>query len=508
MKLRKINKVLVANRGEIAVRVIRACHAQGIAAAAVFSDPDADALHVRMADDSRHIGPAPSSDSYLRADKVLAAAKEMDCDAVHPGYGFLSENAQFARAVEAAGMVWIGPPPFAIDQMGSKTEARQRMSKAGVPIVPGTTEPVSGPDDAKKIAREVGYPIMLKASAGGGGKGMRLVHSESEIENALIASQSESRKAFGDDAVYIEKAIIKPRHVEIQVLADAYGNVVHLFERDCSIQRRHQKVFEETPCPRLDETTRNEMAQAAILAATAVDYVGVGTVEFLLSSEGAFYFLEMNTRLQVEHPITEMLTGVDLVSAQLRVARGERLWMSQEEIIPRGHAVECRVYAENVPAGFQPSPGPILRYREPTGPFVRVDSGLMAGAEVPIHYDPMIAKLVVWGEDRKSALARARAAILEYIIVGTTTSLPFFLSLFEDEAFQNGDYATDFISTEWIDKNLGKASALSEDDLYIAAALEMAREVSGSHEAASGGGTGGSAWVRSHRWTTMNRRRS
>ena len=508
MNLRSINKVLVANRGEIAVRVIRACHTQGIAAAAVFSEPDSDALHVRMADDARHIGPAASVDSYLRADKVLAAAKEMGCDAVHPGYGFLSENAQFARAVEEAGMVWIGPPPFAIEEMGSKTEARQRMALAGVPIVPGTTEPLTGPDEAKKIAGEVGYPVMLKASAGGGGKGMRLVHGESEIENAFLASQSESRKAFGDDAVYIEKAIIKPRHVEIQVLADAHGNVVHLFERDCSIQRRHQKVFEETPCPRLNPETRDAMAQAAILAAKAVDYVGVGTVEFLLSADGAFYFLEMNTRLQVEHPITEMLTGMDLAVAQLRVARGEPLWMTQKEIVPRGHAVECRVYAENVPAGFQPSPGPILRYREPTGPFVRVDSGLMEGAEVPIHYDPMIAKLVVWGEDRESALARAKAAILEYKIVGTTTSLPFFLALFEDIDFQNGDYATDFISTEWIEQNLSTVSELGEDGLYIAAALEMAKAVTMNSGSTRPNEADTSAWVRAHRWTTMNRGRS
>ena len=504
MKSRSITRVLVANRGEIAVRVIRGCHERGATAVAVYSDADADALHVRLADAAVHIGPPASSSSYLVADKLLEAAAATGCDAVHPGYGFLSENAEFARRVAEAGLVWIGPPPASIAAMGSKTAARKVMRDAGVPVVPGTVDPLVDPEEALRVCADIGFPVMLKASAGGGGKGMRLVHDASGLVRALQAARSEAAKAFGDDAVYVEKAIIRPRHVEIQVLADQHGNVIHLLERDCSIQRRHQKVFEEAPCPVLDADVREQMAVAACNAARAVDYEGVGTVEFLLDADGRnFYFLEMNTRLQVEHPITELITGVDLVQAQLRVAAGEPLWLQQDDIQAHGHAVECRIYAEDAAAGFRPSPGPLLAYREPSGPGVRVDSGVSAGDVVPIHYDPMIAKLAVWGRDREEALARARRALLEYRIVGIPTSIPFFLALLEDEPFRNGVYDTGFIREDWLREEAGR-SPYDAKDIAVAAAIAQA-ELAAPAAAASDGGDGTSMWVRAHRWATMRR---
>jgi acetyl-CoA carboxylase biotin carboxylase subunit len=470
VKLAPFRRVLVANRGEIACRVIRGCHERGIEAVAVFSDADRDALHVRLADAAYGIGPPASRESYLRVDKLLDVAARAACDAVHPGYGFLSENAGFAQAVLDAGLVWIGPPPTAISGMGSKTAARQRMAAAGVPVVPGTLEPLADLAEAAKVARDIGFPVMLKAAAGGGGKGMRRVDRAEDLENALVATQSEAAKSFGDASVYVEKLIVGPRHVEIQVLADGHGNVVHLFERDCSIQRRNQKVVEETPCPVLPAATRAAMGEVACRAAAAVGYVNAGTCEFLLGADGAFHFLEMNTRLQVEHPITEMVTGMDLVQAQLRVAAGEKLWFTQGDLRQRGHAIECRIYAEDARENFRPAPGPLRGYREPSGPFVRVDSGVVEGMEVPVHYDPMIAKLVVWGEDRAEAIARSRRALLDYRIVGTPTSIPFFLALFEDPQFLAGRYDTGFITSEWLGEKLTPPPE-AVDDAALAAAI-------------------------------------
>lgn len=442
------SKVLVANRGEIAVRVIRAAHEMGIETVAVYSDADRDALHVRNAMQAVHIGPAPSAESYLIADRILAAAKETGADAIHPGYGFLSENADFARAVTEAGIAWIGPSPEAIDAMGSKTESRRRMAAAGVPVVPGTKEPLQSAAEAEERAVELGFPVMLKASAGGGGKGMRQVDRIEDIESALAAAKSEAANSFGDDSVYIEKRIIGPRHVEVQVLADTHGNTLHLFERDCSVQRRNQKVVEETPCPTLSDEVRQKMCDVAIAAARAVDYVGAGTVEFLLGADGSFYFLEMNTRLQVEHPITEMVTGIDLVQAQIRIAGGEPIGFSQDDIRQTGHAIECRIYAEDPKNNWAPSPGTIVGYREPGGPWVRVDAGVYQGAEVSLFYDPMVAKLVVWGTNRDEAIRRTQRALLEYRIRGIATNAAFFRQLLADPDFLAGSYDTGFLTPE------------------------------------------------------------
>ncbi len=447
---------------------MRGCHEAGLEAVAVYSEADGAALHVRLADCAVEIGPAASRDSYLRIDKLLAAAAATGCDAVHPGYGFLSENAAFAQAVIDAGLVWIGPPPGAIAAMGSKTEARRAMAAAGVPVVPGTMAPLTDAAEAAVVARQIGFPVMLKAAAGGGGKGMRRVDREEDLANALAGAQSEARKSFGDDSVYVEKLIVGPRHVEIQILADAHGNVVHLFERDCSIQRRHQKVLEETPCGALPPETRARMGEVARQGALAVGYVNAGTFEFLLAADGSFYFLEMNTRLQVEHPITEMITGVDLVRAQLDVAAGKPLPFTQADLVARGHAIECRIYAEDPAENFRPSPGPLRGYREPGGPFVRVDSGVVEGTEVSVHYDPMIAKLVVWGRDRAEAISRCRRALTEYEIVGVRTSIPFFLALFEDERFLRGEYDTGFLTPEWLAEAI---APLAPETLAVAAAI-------------------------------------
>jgi acetyl-CoA carboxylase biotin carboxylase subunit len=495
--MRPIQRVLVANRGEIAVRVIRGCHELGIEAVAVYSEPDVGALHVRVADDAYLIGPASSSASYLNVPVLLDVAKRAGCDAVHPGYGFLSENAGFARAVQKAGLIWIGPPPDAIEAMGSKTAARKRMADAGVPVVPGTIEPLQSVAEAHDVAARVGYPVMLKASAGGGGKGMRRVDREEDLEAALMAAQSEARKSFADDAVYVEKLVVRPRHVEVQVLSDMHGHTVHLLERDCSIQRRNQKVFEETPCPVLPAATRAAMTSAAVRAAEAVGYEGAGTIEFLLDQDGSFYFLEMNTRLQVEHPITELVTGIDLVQAQLRVARGEPLWFTQDEVVHHGHAVECRVYAEDAAENFRPCPGPLHKYREPGGPFVRVDSGVVEGMEVPVHYDPLISKLAVWGRTREEALDRCRRALTHYQIVGIKTSIPFFLALLDDPSFRDGVYATDFIKPEWLARLVDDAGALPPD--VALAALVIAR-LDAERPAEPPAVAGGAGWRRPGRW--------
>ena len=447
-KISGINKILVANRGEIAVRVMRSCRELGIKTVAVYSEADKNALHVRYADEAYCVGPAVSAQSYLRMDVLLDVAKQAGVDAIHPGYGFLSENAKFAQKVQDAGLIWIGPPVHAIEVMGSKTGSRQAMIAVGVPVVPGVTEAIPTIEEALQIAEGIGYPVMLKAAAGGGGKGMREVTSPDDLAEMFARAQSEAIQAFGNGDIYMEKRVIRPRHVEVQVMADKHGNVVHVFERDCSIQRRHQKVIEESPCPVLPADVRTKMTDVAILAAKAVDYEGAGTVEFLLGADNSFYFLEMNTRLQVEHPITEMVTGIDLVQAQIRVAAGEKLPYAQEDIQQHGHAIECRIYAENYKNNWSPEPGLVHGYKEPTGPWIRVDSGIAQGDEVSIYYDPMISKLIVWGRDREDAIRRLGRALTEYRIRGIETTIPFFQAMLLDAEFLSGIYDTGFLTKE------------------------------------------------------------
>jgi len=468
-------KILIANRGEIACRVIRACREIGVISIAVYSDADRESLHVRMADEAYNIGPPPSSESYLRGDKIIEAAKRAGAEAIHPGYGFLSENAEFVRQVRDAGLVFIGPPPEAMEAMGGKMSARKIAIEAGVPVVPGTTEPLKSLEEAAETSEKVGYPIMLKASAGGGGKGMRLVSGPDELRAAFDAARSEALSSFGDDSVYVEKAVVRPRHIEIQVFSDMHGNHVHLGERECSIQRRHQKVIEEAPSPINSPELRKEMGQCAVKVAKAVDYVGAGTVEFLVSDlDLSFYFLEMNTRLQVEHPITELVTGIDLVREQLRVASGERLSFRQEDVRMEGHAIECRVYAEDPDNNFMPSPGRIERIRIPQGPGVRDDGGVYSGAEVSIYYDPMISKFAVHGKDRAEAIERMRRALAEYEIVGIRTTLPFFIDVMEDEEFRAGRIDTGFIEG-WKRRRFDRDPEREEKDLaVIAAAFDLA----------------------------------
>src|SRR6202522_743768 len=399
-------KILIANRGEIAVRILRACHEMGIAAVVVYSDVDRAALHVRKADEAYPIGPAAASESYLNISKILEVARRSGADSIHPGYGFLSENAKFAQACADAGVKFIGPTAAAMDAMGSKTRARQAMEKAGVPFVPGTSRGVASFDEAEQVAARVGYPVMLKAAAGGGGKGMRLVHAPGELKSSLEAARSEAERSFGDGEVYIEKAIINPRHIEMQVLADEHGNTVYLGERECSLQRRHQKVLEEAPSPVVDPEMRRRMGEVAVRVAQAAAYTNAGTVEFLVDGQKNFYFLEMNTRLQVEHPVTELITGLDLVRLQIRIATGEKLPFGQDDITLRGHAIECRIYAEDPDNNFFPSPGKILDWRPPAGPGIRLDDGVYGGWTVPNEYDPMLGKLMAWGASRAEAIAR------------------------------------------------------------------------------------------------------
>ncbi|HUP01609.1 MAG TPA: acetyl-CoA carboxylase biotin carboxylase subunit [Gemmatimonadota bacterium] len=429
---RPFRRVLVANRGEIAVRILRGCRQAGLSTAAVYSAADRGSPHVRLADRAVEIGPAPARESYLRGERVLDAARRLEADAIHPGYGFLAESAAFAAAVEDAGLVWIGPPPEAIRAMGEKTAARRAMEAAGVVVVPGSTEVLADVPAAIAAAGRTGYPVLLKAAAGGGGTGMRVVRSERELEAAFQAATREAAGAFGDPALYLEKVIDEARHVEIQIVADTRGGTIHLGERECSLQRRHQKVLEEAPAPGLPPSIRARMGEVAIRAARAVGYVGAGTIEFLLAPDGTFHFLEMNTRIQVEHPVTEMVTGLDLVALQLSAAAGEPLPVGQEDVELAGHAVECRIAAEDPAAGFLPSTGTVTRYREPGGPGVRFDSGIAAGVTVGPHYDSLLAKLVVHGRTRNEALARARAALDETEIGGLTTNLSFQRALLDD----------------------------------------------------------------------------
>ncbi len=440
-------KILIANRGEIAIRIIRTCRELGIRSVAIYSEPDVESLHVRMADEAVCVGPAASAQSYLKIDTIVSAAKELNAEAIHPGYGFLAESAEFARAVNTAGIVFIGPSPEAMDIMGSKTSARRAAVEAGVPIVPGTVEPLVSFDEASATAEKFGYPVMLKAAAGGGGKGMRLVAERNDLRSAFETAQTEAAAAFGDSSLYLEKAVERPRHIEIQIFGDTHGNLVHLGERECSIQRRHQKVIEECPSPLNDPDLRRRMGDEAVKIGRAVNYTGAGTVEFLFSdATHDFYFLEMNTRLQVEHPVTELVTGRDLVREQFRVATGERLSFTQEDIGWNGHAIECRIYAEDPANNFFPSPGTITHLREPAGPGVRIDSGVTRLSEVSIHYDPMIAKLAVWGRTRDEAIDRLKRALDEYEVSGITTTLSFFREVVQDEEFISGQLDTGFIT--------------------------------------------------------------
>ena len=500
-------KVLVANRGEIAVRVMRTLREMGIASTAIYSEVDRAALHVRVADEAYLVGPAAASESYLRIDKVVDTAKKAGCDAIHPGYGFLSENAEFVDACERAGITFIGPPSSAMRNMGSKTAARKHMADAGVPIVPGAM--CSTTDEAIAASEKIGYPVMLKASAGGGGKGIRLVNASSEMANAWERARSEAKKFFGDDTVYIEKAILTPRHVEIQVLGDRDGNMVHVFERDCSIQRRNQKVVEETPSPAASRELVAKMGAISVQGAKAVGYFSAGTFEFLLAPDGAFYFLEMNTRLQVEHPVTELVTGLDLVREMVTIAQGEKLAFAQTDLQSRGAAIECRVYAEDPASGFLPSPGKIENLVTPSGPGIRDDGGAYPGCTISSFYDPLISKLSVWAPTRARAVARMRRALSEYVVTGIRTNLAFHEKLFTHPDFVAGNYDTGFLDRHK-DALLGYANIPEGDREKIAVAVALAaarmERATGAKEADTGeAGSRLAPWVSTHRANLLRR---
>ncbi len=440
-----IKKVLIANRGEIAVRVMRSCYEMGIRTVAVFSEADRSSRHVMYADEAECIGPASSSDSYLCIDNIIAAAKKHKADAIHPGYGFLSENPAFARRCAKEGIIFIGPSPETMERMGDKIQARRTMIEAGVPVVPGTCEMLPSAEEAVRVCSGIGYPVMIKASMGGGGKGMRVARSADEVPLMYEAARSEAISSFGDGTVYIEKFVESPHHIEIQILGDKHGNVVHLFDRECSVQRRHQKIVEESPSPFIDDSTRKAMGEAAVAAARHVGYVGAGTIEFLVDGRQNFYFLEMNTRLQVEHPVTEEVCGMDLVKQQIRIASGEALSFRQEDIRQRGHAIECRICAEDADNGFRPSPGLIKQLIEPQGNGVRIDSYIYEGYEIPVHYDPMVGKLIVHASRRDYAIERMRRALYEYKITGLTTNMGYLRRIIDVPQFKNGCYDTSFV---------------------------------------------------------------
>ena len=473
-----IKKVLVANRGEIAVRIMRSCREMGIITVAVYSDADRKAMHVLYADEAYHIGPSPSVESYLSIDNIIAAAKASRADAIHPGYGFLSENAAFPERCIKEGIIFIGPSPYAMNKMGDKITARATMTAAGVPVVPGTPGKIISEEDALKVIDEIGLPVMIKASAGGGGKGMRLVKNHKEVKSALRAARSEARTAFGDDSVFIEKYIESPHHIEYQILADRHGNVIHLFERECSVQRRHQKIIEETPSPILTPEKRAEMGAHAVAAARAVDYEGAGTIEFIVDNDLNYYFLEMNTRLQVEHPITERVVGVDLVKEQIHIANGKTLSYTQEELRQNGHAIECRVYAEDPANNFMPAPGKVTHITIPYGVGVRVDGYIYEGFDIPIYYDPLIAKLIVWGRDRNDAIERSRRALQEFKIAGVRNNLKFLERILEAGPFISGNYTTHFIdeNREFLMES-DPCKAECEDMVIITAFLEYLERI-------------------------------
>ncbi len=495
-------KILIANRGEIAVRVIRACRELGITSVAVFSDVDRAALHVRKADEAYHLGPAAASESYLNFTKVLGAAKLSGADAIHPGYGFLSENARFAQACADAGIKFIGPTAAAMEMMGSKTRARQNMDKAGVPFVPGTSRGVESAEQAQQVAAKIGFPVMLKAAAGGGGKGMRLVHAPQELKSALESAQSEAQRAFGDNEVYIEKAIVNPRHIEVQVLADEHGNTVYLGERECSIQRRHQKVLEEAPSAIVDADMRRRMGEVAVRVAKAAGYTNAGTVEFLVDQQKNFYFLEMNTRLQVEHPVTELITGLDLVHLQIHIANGEKLPFTQDDIRIRGHAIECRIYAEDPDNNYFPSPGKISLLLAPSGPGIRRDSGMYEGWTVPIDYDPLLAKLIGYGTDREQAISRLVRALNEYFVGGIKTNISLFRRILSDPDFHAAK-----VDTGYLDRLLRSAPpAVNRADAEVAAiaagifsVLDPTTASEGMPTKANGTSNHGDGWKRAAR---------
>ncbi len=468
-----LSKILIANRGEIAVRIVRACRRLGVASVAVYSEADRDALHVRLADEAVCCGGARATESYLDAERIAALAKAVGADAVHPGYGFLSENAGFAEAVAAQGIAFIGPKPSVLRDMGDKITSRRLMQAADVPVVPGSVDALSDAE-ARAMALEIGLPVMVKASAGGGGRGLRAVFEADELDAAIERARSEAGASFGDDALYVEKLVAGPRHIEVQILADAHGKTLHLGERECSVQRRHQKLIEEAPATRLPDDVRGAMHAAAVAAAEAVGYVGAGTVEFLVDDTDAFYFLEMNTRIQVEHPVTELVTGVDLVAEQIRIASGEPLGIDQSDVALEGHAIEARIYAEDPDKNFMPSPGRVTHWRAPDGPGVRVDAGVEAGSDVPMHYDPMVAKLAVHGADRAEAIERLCVALREFVVGGIRTSIPFHVRALETPAFADGRYDTGFVEAE-----MGEPIAFgveAEARAARLAALELARD--------------------------------
>ncbi|HEX5481998.1 MAG TPA: acetyl-CoA carboxylase biotin carboxylase subunit [Terriglobia bacterium] len=501
-------KLLVANRGEIAVRVMRACRELGISTVAVYSDADRKALHVRYADEAFHIGPAPAVESYLRIDRVLDAAKRSGAEAVHPGYGFLSENAEFARACAAEGLTFIGPPVPAMELMGSKTAARRALIDAGLPVVPGTGRNLESLEEVKRIAAQFGYPVMLKAASGGGGKGLRLVRDETEMESAFRTARSEAQNAFNDSSVYIEKYIERPRHIEFQIFGDHHGNLIHLCERECSLQRRHQKVLEESPSPAIDDSLRERMGKVAVEIGRLAGYTNAGTVEFLVDTERNFYFLEMNTRLQVEHPVTEEVLGIDLVKEQIRIAAGEPLGYGQNEIRQRGHAIECRVYAEDPENNFFPSPGLLCGLRVPAGPGVRDDSGVFEGWTVPLEYDPLLSKLVVWDRNRQAALARMRRALQEYLVAGIKTNITFFLRVLEHPDFAAGNFDTGFLDRMLADKipEAEKPDQDQEQERIAALAAALASRQGPMESASNVPAPAKSAWKSAGLQSLLNQR--
>lgn len=469
-----IRKVLIANRGEIALRVMRSCREMGIQSVAVFSEADRTSRHVLYADEACMIGPAASKESYLDIEKIIQAAKHHNADAIHPGYGFLSENAAFARRCREEGIVFIGPDPETMETMGDKISARRRMTEAGVPVVPGLQEPLQSAEEAIRACREIGFPVMLKASMGGGGKGMRLIYKEEEVAEAYHSARSEAMSSFGDDTVYVEKFVEEPHHIEFQILGDRYGNVIHLCERECSVQRRNQKIVEECPSPFMTAELREKMGEKAVAAAKAVGYVGAGTIEFLVDKHRNFYFLEMNTRLQVEHPITEEVMGVDLVKEQIRIADNRPLHIRQDEVYQRGHAIECRICAEDTEAGFMPSPGIIKQLTEPNGIGVRVDSYVYEGYEIPVYYDPMIGKLIVWATNRRYAIERMRRVLHEYKITGLKTNISYLRRIMDVADFVKGEYDTSFIAknAEQLQHPMDEGNPEAENMAMIAAYMD------------------------------------
>lgn len=498
---KKFDKVLIANRGEIAMRILRACHELGLSTVAVFSDADRNAPHVRFANEAYHIGPPPARDSYLVIDKIIDVAKRSGAQAIHPGYGFLAERAAFARACYAAGLVFIGPPPHAIEVMGDKLTARSTVEAAGVPVVPGT-KPGLSDSDLIDAAEEMGYPVLVKASAGGGGKGMRPVYRREDLPDAISAAKREAMAAFGDDTVYLEKMIMEGRHIEIQLLADAHGSVLYLGERECSLQRRHQKLIEEAPSFVVSPAMRREMGEVAVAAARAVDYVNAGTIEFLVDRDKNFYFLEMNTRLQVEHPVTELVTGIDIVQEQLRVARGRKLRIRQKEIKIKGWAIECRINAEDPYNNYMPSTGTITTSQLPTGPGVRVDTGVVPGSEITAYYDPMISKLVCYGETRGEAVLRMRRALEEYRIMGVKTNIPFHQHMMDSHRFLSGQFDTKFVEDRF---SMNDREAPHKMEAAVLAAMAAHDQTQRAGQIVAPGSRDTSNWKWYSRWERLRR---